>query len=297
MGKPRYDLGHLLAFAEVAPDHFETRGPHVQGARLYGGQLLGQALAAIQRTVTAERAVHSLHAYFVRAGLPDAPMEYLVKRDRDGGSFSARRLEALQHGKMVLSMSASFQGREQGSRLQLPMPDVPPPESLESIHVALAPAVPRLPAHIRAFWEVDMGIEFRAVEPFHPLRAPPAPPCRHFWMRATEPIEAADASPVHAALFAYASDMHILDTGLLPLGFGWGEPTLGDASLDHAIWFLAPFRMDEWLLYALDSPGAAGNRFLGRGQVFTRDGRLVASVVQEGLIRIPPGALDEGTRA
>ncbi|HEY0311962.1 MAG TPA: acyl-CoA thioesterase domain-containing protein [Allosphingosinicella sp.] len=290
MPKPRHDLSSLFQFEEVASDRFETKTPHVQSLRLYGGQLLAQGLAALQRTVPETRPVHSLHAYFVRGAQPNAPLEYRVWRDRDGRSFSARRLEAIQCGEMMLSMAASFHDREAGPMLQLPMPEVPPPEELDSIDLIVDPLVSRFPVHVRPFWEADIGIEYRFVEPFTPLRAAPSDPRRHFWMRAADPIDAAEQSPIHAALFAYASDMHILDTGLLPLGFGWGEPTLGDASLDHSIWFHGQFRMDEWLLYALDSPGGSSNRFLGRGQVFTRDGRMVASVAQEGLIRIPPSA-------
>ena len=284
----RYDVSKLFDMSEVEEDVFETQHAHVPGHRLYGGQLVSQALAAVMRTVPADRKVHSCHAYFVRPGRAEMTLQYRVSRDRDGQSFSMRRVEGWQNGEMLIAMSASFHVDEDGPTHQFAMPTVPPPENLPSTNMVLAPVVSSFPEAVRSFWENDIGIEYRPVEPFVPLGCEPRPARRSFWMRASSPLGIAADSPLHSAMLAYASDMHILDTGLLPLGYGCAEPTLGDASLDHAIWFHAPLRADDWLLYAMDSPVASHSRFLARGQVFRRDGQLVASVTQEGLIRIPP---------
>jgi acyl-CoA thioesterase-2 len=213
------------------------------------------------------------------------PIEYQVIQDRDGRSFSARRVEAWQEGQLLVTLSASFHDDEPGLEHQFAKPDVPEPEALESLRTVIDPVVERFPESLQEFWKCDMGIEFRAVEPFMPFTGEPRPPVRHFWMRANN-VSASASRAMHRAVLAYASDMHILDTGLLPLGAGWAEPTGGDASLDHALWFHGDFRVDDWLLYAMDSPRACGNRFLGRGLIYTRDGTLVASVTQEGLIRL-----------
>lgn len=301
MGEP-YDVAKLFDMNEVEPDVFETRHAHVPGNRLYGGQLVSQALAALQRTVASGRTVHSCHAYFVRPGRPGTALRYRVSRDRDGRSFSMRRVEGWQDDEMLISMSASFHIDEDGPRHQFAMPVVPPPEDLPSTALILAPVLASFPEAVRSFWESDIGIEYRPVETFVPLRCEPRPARRSFWMRASVPLGFADDSPLHSAVLAYASDMHLLDTGLLPLGHGCAEPTLGDASLDHTIWFHAPLTTDEWLLYALDSPAASNNRFLARGHVYRRDGRLAATITQEGVIRFRPedmarlGAGEETTR-
>lgn len=274
----------LFDFAEVAPDRFRVPATGGPLARLFGGHVLAQALSAAQRTVTARRLAHSCHVYFVRPGRTDAPIEYAVTRDSDGRSFSARRVAATQNGTLILSLSASMHEEEDGPVQQFPLPDVPPPESLPPLSDVIAAAMAQMPPERQAFWDRDLGLDFRAVEPFVTINPPVQAPHRHFWVRVREPLGRDPAE--HQRMFAYLSDLFVLHTGLGPLGVSWASPRLQDASLDHAIWFHQRFRVDEWLLCVMDSPFAGGARTLGRTTVFARDGRLVASVAQEGLIRI-----------
>ena len=283
----RAALARLFAFVRAGPDRFVAPPAGGPLARLYGGQVIAQAIAAVQLTAPADRHVNSCHAYFVRPGDPHRSIDFAVERDSDGRSFSARRVAATQEGRLILSLSASFHVREDGPAHHMAMPAVPPPEALPSQDRQLAEIADRLPPRHRAFWLGDIGIDCRMVEPFDTFDPPPRPPHRHVWLRLRYRI--GDDVAEHQRLFAYASDLYLMHTGLLPLGIGWADPRLQDASLDHAIWFHDRFRIDEWLLYALDSPVAGHARTLGRGLVFTRDGRLVASVAQEGLIRMPPG--------
>ncbi|MBO9375876.1 acyl-CoA thioesterase II [Sphingomonas histidinilytica] len=252
--------------------------------RLFGGQVLAQALAAAQHSVAAGRLAHSCHAYFVRAGRVDRPIDFSVSRDTDGRSFSARRVEARQGDELILTLSASFHDAEPGPVQQAAMPDVPDPLDLPPQDDAIAAALPDMPPHRVVFWDRDIGIDFRAVEPFRTVDPPRAPPRRSFWFRTRDRL--GDDPGEHQRMLAFASDLYILHTGLLPLGISWSDHGLNDASLDHALWFHQPFRADEWLLYTIDSPYAGGARTLGRGTIFARDGRLVASVAQEGLIRL-----------
>ncbi len=252
--------------------------------RLFGGQVLAQALAAAQHTVSADRAGHSCHAYFVRAGRIDQPIDFTVIRDTDGRSFSARRVEARQGDDLILTMSASFHVPEDGPTQQAAMPDVPGPLDLPPQDDAIAAALPAMPPHRTVFWDRDIGIDYRAVEPFHTVNPPKAPPQRAFWFRFRDRM--GDDLGEHQRMLAFASDLYIMHTGLLPLGISWSDHGLQDASLDHALWFHQPFRADDWLLYTMDSPFAGGARTLGRGTIFAQDGRVVASVAQEGLIRL-----------
>lgn len=274
----------LFAFEETASDRFRIAASNGPLARLFGGQVLAQTLAAAQRTVAPDRPANSCHAYFVRPGDPAKPIDFAVSRDSDGRSFSARRVTAMQDDALILTLTAAFHQPEPGEHQQLAMPDVPPPESLISQDAVLAAALPHLPPHRHAFWDRDMGIDFRTVEPFVTIAPPKAPPQRHFWVKLKMPI--GDDPRQHQLMLAYVSDLYMMHTGLLPLGISWADPRLQDASLDHSLWFHQPFRIDEWLLFAMDSPYAGGARTLGRGTFFARDGRLVASAAQEGLIRI-----------
>ena len=249
---------------------------------MFGGQVLGQGLVAATRTVDG-RSAHSLHAYFLRPGDPKTPIVYEVDRARDGRSFTTRRVVAVQHGRPIFTMSASFHIEEEGFSHQARMPDVPPPESLEPDHEMRKRVASDLPPEIASWYARERPIELRAVDPRDWRKPEKAKPVQHVWVRATAPLP--DTPALHQCILAYASDMTLLDTSQRPHGV---VPFSGDmqiASLDHAMWFHRPFRADEWLLYAQDSPSAEGARGFNRGMVFQQDGTLVASVAQEGLIR------------
>ena len=280
-------LPGLFDYEQRGANRFRTRPTTSRMQRLYGGQAIAQALDAARRTVAADRACHSLHAYFIRPGEPKAAIDLAVSRDSDGRSFSARRVTARQHGRIILSMAASFQTPAEGPRFQSAMPDVPPPDDLPSQRELAHQVRAQLPEWTHAFWLNEQAVDYRFCEPFRFFRHAPEPPARHVWMRIPAPLP--DEAHVHQRLLAYASDLHIMHGGLLPLGIGWADDDLKTASLDHAIWFHDRFRADEWLLYDLDSDFAGDARTLGNGRVFTRDGRLVVTVMQEGLARVVPG--------
>ena len=277
---------NLFDFHEVAPDLFQAPASGGPLLRLFGGHVLAQALAVAQRTAPPGRYAHSLHAYFLRAGLPQLPIEFSVTRYADGRSFSSRRVEAMQGGKVMLCLIASMHEDEAGAIYESRMPEVPPPESLLSQDAVIAQALPHLPPYRLPFWSRDLGIDFRAVEPFVTLDPPVTPARRHFWVRIKQRLGEDPAE--HQRMLTYLSDLYMMHTGLGPLGLSWADPRLQDVSLDHALWFHQRFRADEWLLYAMDSPFAGGARTLGRGTIFARDGRVIASVAQEGLIRLRP---------
>ena len=264
------DLLHLLDLEKVEENIFRGLSPREQSQRVFGGQVLAQALVAATRTAPPERSCHSLHAYFLRPGDPAIPILYEVDRSRDGGSFSVRRVVAVQHGAQIFVLAASFQKSEAGFEHQAEMPAVPSPEALADAE----PAPHRL-------WQAG-PFQFRAVNPRSLGDRPARAPLDHVWFRVLPPLEA--GPDLHRALLAFASDMSLLDTSLLPHGKGILS-NLQVASLDHAMWFHRPFRADDWLLYSQDSPSASGARGFSRGLIFTRDGTLVASVSQEGLIR------------
>lgn len=276
----------LFDFIEVAPDRFRVPATGGPLQRLFGGHVLAQALSAAQRTVPPGKVAHSCHAYFVRAGRVDAPIDFVVTRDSDGRSFAMRRVMAMQAGALILSLSASMHVQEEGPIQQFSLPDVPPPEALPPLDEVIAATMAQMPLPRQAFWDRDLGLDFRAVEPFVTVDPPVSPSHRHFWVKVRQPL--GDDPVEHQCMLAYLSDLFIMHTGLGPLGLSWASPRLQDASLDHAIWFHQRVRADEWLLCMMDSPFAGGARTLGRSTVFTRDGRLVASVAQEGLIRILP---------
>ena len=280
------ELIDLLALEQLEADLFRGQSRDIGTKYVFGGQVLGQALAACQRTVTSDRHVHSLHAYFLRAGDIEAPIVYMVERSRDGKSFSTRRVTAIQHGQQIFGLAASFQVRETGMSHQLSKPDVPPPEDLAEAE----PIDPRLMEKVsakQARWLSSKGpFEFRHVYPRDELKRPKRPPFQHVWFRLIDKI--GDDEVLHQSMLAYASDFHLLGTATFPHGVSYLQPNVQMASLDHAMWFHRPFRIDDWLLYSCDSPSAEGARGLSRGSIYTREGVLVASTAQEGLIRVLP---------
>lgn len=280
------ELIDLLALEQLEADLFRGQSRDIGTKYVFGGQVLGQALAACQRTVTPDRHVHSLHAYFLRAGDIEAPIIYMVDRSRDGKSFSTRRVTAIQHGQQIFGMAASFQVREVGMSHQLSKPDVPPPEDLAEAD----PIDPKLLEKVSAKqqrWLSSKGpFEFRHVYPRDELKRPKRPPFQHVWFKLIDKI--GDDEVLHQSMLAYASDFHLLGTATFPHGISYLQPNVQMASLDHAMWFHRPFRIDEWLLYSCDSPSAEGARGLSRGSIYTREGVLVASTAQEGLIRVLP---------
>jgi acyl-CoA thioesterase-2 len=280
----------LLALEELEVNIFRGQSHDVVGAgRVFGGQVLAQALVAAGRTVEGDRVAHSLHSYFILPGDVTAPIVYFVERLRDGRSFTTRRVTAIQHGHAIFEMQASFQTPERGAEHQAEMPDVPPPEEVESDLARARAQAEGMPPALRAFYSRDWPLEFRTVDaPSDPSRPGPRPPSRCMWLRTVGAIPAGDGM-THQSVLAYASDYSLLGTALLPHGFTFAMPGLQAATLDHAIWFHRPFRADEWLLYVTDSPNYGGSRGFARGSVFTRDGTLVASVAQEGLLRVRAG--------
>jgi len=273
-------LVQLLDLEPIEVNMFRGTSPKEDRQRIFGGQVAGQALVAAARTVEEGRRVHSLHAYFLRPGDPTIPVLYEVDRIRDGRSFTTRRVVAVQHGRPIFNMSASFQVDEEGYDHQAEMPDAPSPEGLPGFAERMA----SFPERFGDLVERPRPIDIRHIDwmPFD--RTEPLPPRQRVWLRAAG--ELPDDPIVHTVVLTYASDMTLLDTSLLPHGGSWFQPGLFMASLDHAMWFHRPFRADDWLLYSQDSPSASGGRGLSRGLVFTREGTLVATVMQEGLIRV-----------
>ena len=278
------ELVDLLHLERLEDNLFRGQSRDIGTRFVFGGQVLGQALAAAQETVDPLREAHSLHAYFLRAGDIEAPIVYSVERTRDGGTFSSRRVGAIQHGQPILNGSISFQVPEQGVEHQTSMPEVPAPEDVEPLHPLPPNELARLPVKLQRWLGIDGPFEFRQVWPRDERHPAKRPPIQHIWFKLTSPIS--DSAILHRALLAYASDFHLIGTATLPHGISYLTHNVQMASLDHALWFHRPFRVDEWLLYSFDSPTAQGGRGLARGQIFGRDGRLVASTAQEGLIRL-----------
>ncbi|MDE2265113.1 MAG: acyl-CoA thioesterase II [Alphaproteobacteria bacterium] len=279
---PIQEVLDLLNLEKIEENIFRGASPKDRVQRVFGGQVLGQALVAAARTVEG-RLCHSLHAYFLRAGDPKVPILYEVDRSRDGASFTARRVVAIQHGRQIFNLAASFQLDEPGYEHEFPMPVVPAPETLPTEEELRAKVIDRLPEEVRAWFSRPRPIETRPVDPREYFSPDKRPPHEMLWIRTTGALP--DDLPLHQCVLAYASDMSLLDTGLLPHGIGWFDNKVQMASLDHAMWFHRPFRVDEWLLYVQDSPSASGARSFNRGLMYTRDGKLVASVAQEGLMR------------
>ena len=251
--------------------------------RVYGGQVLGQALSACARTVDDGRAMHSMHGFFLLAGDPDHEILYDVERIRDGGSFTTRRVKAIQHGRAIFAMSASFHKSEDGYDHQSQMPDVPPPEALPSAKDLVRQIMTKLPDNMRAYWSREHPIDWRIADASRYASREARPAQQAVWLRANGALS--DDPHIHRAVLAYASDFTLLDTALIAHGKLLFDRDLQLASLDHAMWFHRPFRADDWLLYAQDSPSASGARGYCRGAIYDRQGRLVASTTQEGLMR------------
>lgn len=282
----KHPIGELLALLDLEPievNIFRGLSPKDRSQRVFGGQVLGQALVAATRTVE-DRICHSLHAYFLLPGDPKVPILYEVDRSRDGKSFSSRRVVAIQHGRPIFHMSVSFQIDEPGLEHQIDVPQVPRPETLPSEDDARQAIAQQIPERYRAHFLRPRPIELRPVEPSDILRPDKRPPRQAVWVRATEPLP--EDRALQQCVLAYASDMTLLDTCLLPHGIGWFDERMQMASIDHAMWFHRPFRADAWLLYVQDSPAASGARGFNRGLIYTEDGTLVASVAQEGLVRL-----------
>ena len=274
------ELLRLMDLERLEVNLFRGISRDIGSPQVFGGQVLGQALVAASRTVEG-RLVHSLHAYFLRRGDFNAPIVYQVERSRDGGSFTTRRVVAIQHGQPILTMSSSFHAPEEGVGHQAEMPEVPPPEELRDVEDLKAEVLERVPEKVRRFFEHYRPFEFRHVRPPDYRKPEKREPVKHVWFRLVDKVAADQA--LQRCLLAYVSDYHLLDTANLPHGQPFFE--LQMASIDHAIWFHREVRVDEWLLYSIDSPSRSSARGFARGQIFARDGTLVASVVQEGLIR------------
>jgi len=274
----------VMTLERLELDLFRGESRDIGSPQVFGGQVLGQALMAATATVE-NRAVNSLHAYFLRRGDFNAPIVYEVDRARDGNHFSTRRIVAIQHGAQIFNMSASFQSAESGVEHQFAMPDVPAPEGLPNFEDQVRELLPQLSASMRRALEQKRPFEFRPVEPPSFLKPQKSAPVKHMWFRAVAKMP--DDESLHRCLLAYASDFHLLDTAMMPhSALALTKPQVVVASIDHAMWFHRNVRVDDWLLYATDSPSASGARGFARGSVFSRDGRLVASTSQEGLIRV-----------
>jgi acyl-CoA thioesterase-2 len=282
-----YSADDLISVLDLEPlEHniYRGRNRDIGTRRIYGGQVLAQALVAAQRTVEPDRPIHSMHGYFILPGDLASPVVYFVDRLRDGGSFTTRRVTAIQHGNAIFNLSASFHRREDGLEHQIDMPDVPPPEDLRDELDIVREHADQLPHGLREVATQDRPLDFRPVGGDYALGRGPTEPRRMMWVKTTTPID--DDPMHHRAVLAYASDYGLLVTSMRPHGRSARDPDMMVASLDHSLWFHADFRVDEWLLYVVDSPVSGGGRGFARGTYFTRDGKLVASTAQEGLIRV-----------
>jgi acyl-CoA thioesterase II len=278
------DLVRLLTLEQIDTNLFRGESRDIGTHRVFGGQVLGQALAAANLT-TEDRVVHSLHAYFLREGDVEAPIVYQVDRQRDGRSFSNRRVVAIQHGRPILNLAASFQRTESGLEHQADLPQVPAPEDLTDIAEYQRELIAEIPPdQLPRQFLLERPFEFRPVYPPQFVNLESRPPRQYVWLRALDRLP--DDDDLHRNMLAYVSDYYLLATALRPHALSLFAPNLQIASLDHALWFHRPFRADEWLLYAIESPNASGARALSRGQIFRRDGALVANVVQEGVTRL-----------
>lgn len=284
MQGPIDDLIELLDLEPLEVNIYRGRNRDLGASRVYGGQVFAQALVAARRTVEGEREAHSAHGYFILPGDLKAPIVYFVDRLRDGSSFTTRRVTAIQHGRAIFNMSASFHIEEPGIMHQPTMPDVPGPEELQPELDLIRTAAHRIPEEHREAILQERPIDFRPVVPLDFFAPAPRDPVRHVWFRALGTLSADTLT--QQAVLAYASDYGLLTTALQPHGIAFRAPGLQLASLDHSVWMHRKFRADEWLLYSVDSPIATGARAFVRGQVFSRNGDLVASVAQEGLVRM-----------
>jgi len=280
------DLIDLLKLERIEKNIFRGESRDIGSEQVFGGQVLGQALSAASHTVDDRRA-HSLHAYFLRRGDMKAPIIYDVDRARDGGSFSVRRVVAIQHGRPIFNLAASFQESEAGLDHQMDMPDVEGPDGLPDVTEVAADILERIPEKMHRYLTVKRPFEFRPVEPTDILSPEVRPPVKQVWIRAVDTLPSDQA--LHQNLLAYVSDYELLGTATLPHGLAFDHEQVMMASLDHALWFHRDVRIDEWLLYSMDSPSSSGARGFARGQFFSQDGTLIASTAQEGLVRVLSG--------
>lgn len=283
MSQALNNLLELLKLEKIEEGLFRGQSEDLGLRQVFGGQVVGQALYAAKDTVPAERSVHSFHSYFLRPGDSSKPIVYDVETLRDGNSFSARRVSAIQNGKPIFYMTASFHSPEAGFEHQNTMPDVPPPEGLMSESEIAQQLAHMLPEKVRDKFICQKPLEVRPVKFHNPLQGKVDEPYRYVWLRANGAMP--DDARIHQYLLGYASDLNFLPTALQPHGVGFLEPGMQVATIDHSMWFHRPFRMDDWLLYAVESTSASGARGFVRGQFYTRGGVLVASTVQEGVMR------------
>ena len=282
-----HTLEKLLELLDLEPlevNIYRGQNRDIGSGRVYGGQVLAQALVAARRTVDEERDAHSLHGFFILPGDMTAPIVYFVDRLRDGKSFTTRQVTGIQHGRAIFNMSVSFHVSEEGISHQTEMPDVAPPESLPSELDLIRAMESRIPEKLRAVYTQDRPIDFRPINPIDPFNPQKQEPLKYVWIRALG--EMGPEQLMHQSVLAYASDHGLLGAALLPHRLSIQMPQLQVASLDHSLWFHRPFRADEWLLYEMESPTAGGARGFSRGSIYNRSGELVASVAQEGLVRL-----------
>ncbi len=278
------DLYDLLDLEYIEHNIFRGQSIDIGSGTVFGGQALAQSLVAARRTVEDDRTAHSMHGYFILPGDVDAPIVYEVDRLRDGNSFTTRRIVAIQHGRAIFNMAASFQAPEAGVAHQAEMPDVPSPDQLIRELDLIRRFEDRIPEELRSFYTRERPIEFRPVEPIDPFDPDKTAPEHEVWFRTRGDLP--DDRLTHRGVLAYATDYGLLGAALRPHGLSFVQPDLQLATLDHALWFHRPVQVDEWLLYVMDSPSASGARGFTRGQIFAEDGTLVASVAQEGLMRV-----------
>jgi len=284
--QPLNKVIETLDLEEIELNHYLATSPNEGWQRVYGGQVIGQALVAASRTVSTDRSAHSLHGYFLRAGDTEIPILYKVDRIRDGKSFTTRRVVAVQRGQAIFTMSISFQVDEAGLNHQFDMPDVPLPDTLPTDEEIRQQQAKSWPAEFQDSFSGSSAIQVKPIDPVDMLHPEPAPPIQRCWMRCGEKLP--DDPRIHQCVLAYLSDWSLLDTATRPHAVSFMQENVQVASLDHAMWFHRPFRADEWLLYDQDSPSANGARGFNRGLIYNLAGELVASTTQEGLVRIHP---------
>lgn len=278
------DLVDLLDLEPIEHNIFRGTSRDIGTGRIYGGQVMAQALVAAARTVEEDRPPHSMHGYFILPGDLTVPVVYFVDRLRDGRSFTTRRVTAIQHGRAIFNLSASFHHAEPGVEHQSEMPDAPSPETIRPEVMLLRDIADRIPEKLRAVLTQDRPLDIRPIDPLDPFDPVPHPPTRRFWVRARGDV--GDHPLNHQAVLAYASDYGLLGAALQPHGLSYRNPNVMVASLDHSLWFHRPFRVDHWLLYVVDSPVAFGARGFCRGTYYAQSGELIASVAQEGVVRV-----------
>ncbi|CAH0533946.1 Acyl-CoA thioesterase 2 [Vibrio stylophorae] len=283
MGQPLNHLLNLLNLEKLELGLFRGQSEDLGLPQVYGGQVIGQALSAAKDTVDPALAVHSFHSYFLRPGNPKQPIVYDVEKLRDGRSFSTRRVKAIQNGVPIFYLTASYHGEESGLEHQSQMPDVPPPQDVPSEQELIKQLAPYLPTHVAEFFSKEKPIEVRPVYVVNPLKPEKTPPKQYMWIKANGSLP--NDLLTHQCMLGYASDWNFLPTALHTQGLSLLSPNLKVATIDHSMWFHRPFRFDDWLLYAIDNPSSSNSRGFVRGEIYDVHGRLVASAVQEGLIR------------